>query len=148
VKRFLLILIAYILAMIQLGNRAWFPDLLLLLVVTAAVFEHRNFALVVGLLAGLFIDAGNPDLMGCYMTAYLLIAYGVTLVRRMVYESVIYLLIFGALALVIRHGLSYLMSGSFPIWWHIAVGSAITLVLLVPVYRLIKFAFKYQWKVA
>ena len=141
-------MICYVLAMIQLGSRAWFPDLLLLLVLTAAVFEDRSFALVTGLLAGLFVDAGNPSLLGTNMTAYLLIAYGVTFVRRLVYEHVGYLFVFGALALIIRHGIQFAMGQGSPVWWHVVIGSAVTLALLVPVYRLIKLVFKYQWKTA
>jgi rod shape-determining protein MreD len=148
VKRFLLILIAYLLAMVQLGARGWFPNLLLLLVITAAVFEERNFALVVGFLAGLFIDAGNPQYLGLNMMVYLLVAYGITLVRRLVYERIVYLFIFGALALLIRYGLNFLLSHQLPVLWQMAVASIATLVLLVPVYRLVKSLFNYQWKVA
>jgi rod shape-determining protein MreD len=147
-KRFLLILLAYLLAMIQVGTRAWFPDLLLLLVITTAVFEERNFALVAGLLAGLFLDAGNPSLLGGSMVIYLLIAYGVTLVRRLVYERVFYTLSFCGLALAIKYTLSFALSGAIADWWQVAISSVVTLALLVPVYRLIKLIFRYQWKVA
>ena len=147
-KRPLLILLVYLLAMAQLGARAFVPDLLLLLVLTVAVFEDRNFALVVGLLAGLFLDAGNPSLLGANMAIYLLIAYGVTLVRRMVYERVLYMLVFGAVALAIKYGLTLALSLTLPVWWQVPISCALTLVLLVPVYRLVKFLFRYQWKVA
>jgi len=148
VKRALLIVLVYVLAMIQLGVRAYVPDLLLLLVLTVAVFEDRNFALVVGLLAGAFLDAGNPNLLGSNMIIYLLIAYGVTRVRRMFYERVLYMLVFGALALVIKYGLTYALTTTLPLQWHVAVSCGLTLALLVPVYRLVKTLFRYQWKVA
>jgi rod shape-determining protein MreD len=143
-----LIVLVYLLAMVQLGVPAYFPDLLLLLVLTAAVFEERNFALIVGLMGGMFIDAGNPGLMGLYMMIYLVIAYGVTIVRRLVHERVVYTLSFCALALIIKYGVTLALAMSLPVWWEALIASGLTLALLVPAYRLVKVVFHYQWKVA
>lgn len=147
-KKSLLIVLAYVLALVQLGASVYFPDLLMLLVITAAVFEERNFALVVGLLSGLFLDCGNPARLGSYMIVYLLVAYGVTLVRRLVYERVIYLMLFCVAALVLKQGLSLALSQMLPSAWQVLIANLLTVGLVIPVYRIIKVVFRYQWKVA
>lgn len=147
-KRAWLILMLYVLAMIQLSSAAFAPDLLLLVVLTVSVFEDRGYALLVGLLAGIFLDAAEPSLWGLNMIIYLVIAYGVTMVRRLVYARAFYLLLFGAGALIAKYGLTLGLSLSLPVWWQLLISSAATLLLLVPVYRLMKYLFRYEWKVA
>lgn len=147
-KHFLVVLLVYVLAMIQLGARAFFPDLLLLLVVTVSVFEDRNFAIITGFLAGLFLDIGNPSLLGSHMIVYLVIGYGVILVRRVVYEKISYAVALCATALVVKYGLILVLDRTLPVWWHLLISGGLTLVLLVPVHRLIQFLFGYRWKVA
>ena len=147
-KRFLVILLAYLLAILQLGMRAYFPDLLLLLVVTVAVFEERNFAIVIGFLAGLFLDLGNPTLFGANMLVYLVIGYGVILARRVVYEKISYAVALGGAALAVKYALRYILTQSFPAGWELLVACLLTLLLLWPVHSLIKVLFGYRWKVA
>ena len=147
-KHFLVILLAYLLAILQLGMRAYFPDLLLLLVVTVSVFEERNFAIVIGFLAGLFLDLGNPGLLGTNMLIYLVIGYGVILARRVVYEKVSYAVALCAGALVVKYALRYVLTGSLPAVWELLVACGLTLLLLWPVHSLIKVLFGYRWKVA
>jgi len=147
-KHFLVILLAYLLAVLQLGTRAYFPDLLLLLVVTESVFEERNFAIIVGFLAGLFLDVGNPALLGTYMIIYLVIGYGVILVRRVVYEKISYAVALCGAALIVKYGLTLALTQVLPVGWQILISCTLTLVLLVPVHRLIRLLFGYRWKVA
>jgi rod shape-determining protein MreD len=147
-KHFLLILLAYLLAMLQLGMRAWFPDLLLLLVVTAAVFEERDFAILIGFLAGLFLDLGNPGLLGANMLIYLVVGYGVVLARRVVYEKISYAVVLCAGALALKYTLGWLLTGTLPVAWELLLACGLTLLLLLPVHQLIKLLFGYRWKVA
>ena len=147
-KRFLVILLAYLLAILQLGMRAYFPDLLLLLVVTVAVFEERNFAIVIGFLAGLFLDLGNPVLFGANMLIYLVIGYGVILVRRVVYEKISYAVALCGAALAVKYALRYVLTQSLPAGWELLVACGLTLLLLWPVHSLIRVLFGYRWKVA
>lgn len=147
-RHFLVILLAYLLAMLQLGMRAYFPDLLLLLVVTESVFEERNFAITVGLLAGLFLDVANPALLGANMIIYLAIGYGVILVRRVVYEKISYAVTLCGAALAVKYGLTFGLTQVLPTWWQVLISCGLTLALLVPVHRLIKLLFGYRWKVA
>jgi rod shape-determining protein MreD len=147
-KHFLLILLAYLLAMLQLGMRSWFPDLLLLLVVTVAVFEERNFAILVAFVAGLFLDLGNPGLLGANMLIYLVVGYGVILARRVVYEKISYAVVLCAGALVLKYALGFALAQTLPAWWELLVACGLTLLLLLPVHRLIKLLFGYRWKVA
>jgi cell shape-determining protein MreD len=142
------VLLIYLLAMLQLGGAGRAPDIVLVLVLTAAVFEDRSFAFIVGFSAGLFLDCGNPDWFGSQMIIYLMVAFGVTLVRRLVYERTAYLLGFGFLALVVKHGLTLVLGQALPGFWQTLVSGLATLVLLAPIYRLIKYVFNYRWKVA
>jgi len=147
-KHFLLILLAYLLALLQLGMRAYFPDLLLLLVVTAAVFEERNFAVLIGFLAGLFLDLGNPALLGANMLIYLVAGYGVILARRVVYEKISYAVVLCAGALVLKYALGWVLTGTLPVAGELLLACCLTLLLLPPVHQLIKLLFGYRWKVA
>jgi len=147
-KHFLVILLAYLLAILQLGMRAYFPDLLLLLVVTVSVFEDRNFAIVIGFLAGLFLDLGSPGLFGANMLIYLVIGYGVILARRVVYEKISYAVALCAAALVLKYVLRLILTQTMPAGWELLVACGLTLLLLVPVHRLIRLLFGYRWKVA
>jgi rod shape-determining protein MreD len=132
VRRLIAYLLIYLLFLVQASLPAWWPDLMLAMVIACAFHETRLASTLLGAFAGLCADMTAPAFAGAGLLAYALAGYGVASVRRLFYRARWAALLLGLAALVLKWLTLYLVGPGLPSVAPILVSSCLTL-LLVPV---------------
>jgi rod shape-determining protein MreD len=124
------LLLIYLLFLLQASLPAWWPDLMLVLLVACALRENRLASTLLGAAAGLFADVTAPAFLGVGLLTYALAGYGVASVRRLFYRArwATLLLVFAALA--VKWGALLVLGAGLPQLAPMLMSSGLTLALV------------------
>ncbi|MCS7258714.1 MAG: hypothetical protein NZ601_05075 [candidate division WOR-3 bacterium] len=144
-KIFLRLLVIYLFFIIQYTLYKFPFEILLLLLVILSLYDEPFYALLNALWAGVLLDLTAPPHLGFHIIFFTLVAYGLSNVRRALYNNRTYLLIIVALVLTIKYllGLTVLKARTQFLSWFISF--IILLILAIPLDFLITKVILRKW---
>ena len=144
-RHLLNVLLLYLLFLIQAAAAPVAPDLVLVVLLVLALHEERVVVTALGLFAGICLDLLTPASTGINAFAYAGVAYGAAALRNVIYRGRGYLLaLVAAGELLIIVGRIVAGAGS-PSFWMLIMSFGLTLLLTIPLERLLGRIYHRQW---
>jgi cell shape-determining protein MreD len=147
-RLFWTLLIIYLAFLIQTAVTRFPPDLVILLLLIFALYESKSIVIILSLFAGFCLDMVNPQIFGFNLMICLLAGFGVNALQEYIYYGSRYLIILLALVLFLKYLLILLLFKTYLPISEVIISGLITLVLVIPLHRLIQRFLPGQWKPA
>lgn len=147
-RLFWTLLIIYLAFLIQTAITRYSPDLVILLLLIFALYESKSIVIILSLFAGFCLDMVNPQIFGFNLMICLLAGFGVNALQEYIYYGSRYLIILLALVLFLKYLLILLLFKTYLPISEVIISGLITLVLVLPLHRLIQRFLPGQWKPA